>query len=132
MMDRICVAVLNKICSLAPLGRYVIISEDEFFEDFPEDAEKNETELKKALKNLVSGGFIDLRYSSGDLYCAASLKKYEPEPLPAPSACESAAETATVSETPQKKRYLFTFLAAFFGGALGSVLAGIITAVFKC
>lgn len=132
MMDRICVAVLDKICSLAPLGRYVIISEDEFFENFPEDAEKSETELKKALRNLVSGGFIDLRYSSGDLYCAAPLKKYEPEPLPALSPSESAAETVIKSEAPKKIHYLFAFLAAFFGGALGSVVAGLITAAFGC
>ena len=79
MMDRICNAVLEKICSLASLGRYVIISEDEFFENFPDDSDKNEAELKKALRTLVSNGFIDLRYSSGDLYCAAPLKKYEPD-----------------------------------------------------
>ncbi len=132
MMDRISVAVLDKICSLAPLGRYVIISEDEFFDNFPEDSEKSDTELKKALRTLVSGGFIELRYSSGNLYCAAPLKKYEPEPEPLPSPCEKTVETVYVKEEPKKKRGFLSFLAAFCGGALGSVIAGLIAAVFIC
>ena len=130
-MDRICNAVLEKICAAAPLGRYVIISEDEFFEDFPEDCEKSETELKKALRSLVSGGFIDLRYSSGDLYCAAPLKKYEPAPDPSPSA-EEITEVVYEPEKPKIKGYVFSFLAAFCGGALGSFIAGLIAAAFKC
>ena len=131
-MDRICKAVLEKICALAPLGRYVIISEDEFFEDFPEDCEKSETELNKALRSLVSGGFIDLRYSSGDLYCAAPLKKYEPEPAPEPSpSAEEITETVYEPERPKMKIYAFAFLAAFCGGALGSIFAGLISAAFK-
>ena len=40
-MDRICVAVLDKIQKLSPAGRYVIIAEDEFYEDFPEGSEKS-------------------------------------------------------------------------------------------
>ena len=124
MMDRICNAVLEKICSLASLGRYVIISEDEFFENFPDDSDKNEAEL-------VSNGFIDLRYSSGDLYCAAPLKKYEPAPEPIPSP-EVRTETVCALKPPEKKIYIFAFLAAFAGGVLGSLVAGIISAAFGC
>ena len=131
MMDRICNAVLEKICSLASLGRYVIIYEDEFFENFPDDSDKNEAELKKALRSLVSNGFIDLRYSSGDLYCAAPLKKYEPAPEPIPSP-EVRTETVCALKPPEKKIYIFAFLAAFAGGVLGSLVAGIISAAFGC
>ena len=74
-MDRICNAVFEKISSLAPVGRYVIISEDEFFEGFPDGGDRNESELKRALKTLTSGNFVDLKYSGGNLYCVSPLKK---------------------------------------------------------
>ena len=81
-MDRICSAVLDKICSLATVGRYVIFSEDELFEAFPEDVRHDLTELKNALKKLLNAGYIDIKYSGGSLYCIAPVRKYEPEPEP--------------------------------------------------
>lgn len=123
-MDRICNAVLDKICSLAAIGRYVIISEEEFFEAFPEDTQAGDDELRKALRALISGGFIDLKYSSGNMYCVSPLKKYvaEPEIIAAP-------EPVITAKEPQKKggelRY---FLAAFLGGAAGSLLISLIFA----
>jgi len=120
-MDRICGSVLNKINSLASLGRYVIISEDEFYESFPEDADRSDSELKRAIRFLLSGGFIDVKYSGGNMYCVAPLKKYLPEPeeiLPAP---------VKAAETPAKTRNgLLTFLSAFFGGAAGSLIISLI------
>ena len=68
VMDRLSCAVIQKIGSLAPVGRYVIISEEEFFECFPEDVQKSESELRKALRSLSGSGYIDMKYSSGDLY----------------------------------------------------------------
>ena len=42
-MDRICIAVLEKICSLAGAGRYVVFSEDELTDAIP----TGKTEAKK-------------------------------------------------------------------------------------
>ena len=115
-MDRICIAVLEKICSLAATGRYVVFSEDELFETFPEDEEKSEANLKGALKSLKETGYIDLKYSSGNLYCIAPVKRYEPEPEPLPS-------TLPQAEVKQQNiKPLYVFLSAFFGGALGSLI----------
>lgn len=123
-MDRICSAVLDKICTLAAIGRYVIISEDEFYEAFPEDAERNESELKKVLRSLISGGFIDLKYSDGNMFCVAPLKKYVAEPeiqaVPVPANTE-----VEPRETQGKNVY---FWAAFLGGAAGSLIISLIFA----
>ena len=81
-MDRICFAVLEKICSLAAVGRFVVFSEEELFDAFPDGEKRNEAVLHGALKTLKEYGFIDLKYSSGNLYCIAPLKKYEPAPTP--------------------------------------------------
>ena len=62
MMDRINVAVLEKICSLASPGRYVVFSEDELEEALPEGGEYNSADLKTALKNLLTAGYIDIKY----------------------------------------------------------------------
>ena len=123
-MDRIYSNVLEKICSLAPLGRYVVISEDEFWEVFPEEAERNETELRKALKSLISEGYIDMKYSGGDMYCVAPLKNYEKEP-------EEPLEEIFEPVEPERqpKAELKAFFAAFFGGALGSLIISLIFAL---
>ena len=73
-MDRICGAVLNRIHSLSPAGRYLVIDEDELLEAFPDEAEKTFDELKRVLTTLCKGGFIDVKYSRGELYCIAPLK----------------------------------------------------------
>lgn len=123
MMDRIASFVLDKICSVTPLGRYAIISADEFFENFPEDAEKSDAELKKALKALIAEGYLELKYSDGEMYCAAPLKKYVPEKVLPPA--EERAEPEQKIEIGGIK----TFFAAFLGGAAGSLLISLIFAL---
>ena len=122
-MDRICNAVFEKISSLAPVGRYVIISEDEFFLFFPDGGDRNESELKRALKTLTSGNFVDLKYSGGNLYCVSPLKKYVPEELAEPE--------PELEEAPEKRERtvsgnMLAFVAAFAGGAAGSFIISLI------
>lgn len=121
-MDRICGAVLDRIHALSPAGRYVIIAEDEFFEAFPEGCEATYEELNRVLTVLKKGGYIDMKYSRGDMYCVAPLKEYVEE-LPASSA------PAPVCEQ-RVKRFDFIFVSAFAGSALGSILTAVILALF--
>ena len=81
-MDRICGAVLDRIFALSPAGRYVIIAEDEFLEAFPDDSEKSYEELNRALYTLSKGGYIDMKYSRGDMYCVAPIKRFVEEVEP--------------------------------------------------
>ena len=76
-MDRICDAVLNKIHALSPTGRYVIIDEDELFDAFPDGSYRSFDELKRSLGFLCHEGYIDVKYSRGETYCVAPLKRYE-------------------------------------------------------
>lgn len=122
-MDGICSAVLNKIYALGAVGRYFVISSDEFLEAFPEDSKRDEVELKKALKNLSADGYIDIKYSSGNMYCVALLKAYTEEEPPSGDGFEELYEPVSV----QKTAHVSTFWAAFAGGALGSA---IVSAVF--
>ncbi|MDE6597017.1 MAG: hypothetical protein K2K60_00060 [Clostridia bacterium] len=117
-MDRISGAVLDKINSVSQTGRYVIFTEDEFFECFPDGCERSTDELDKALTNLRGGGYIDIKYSRGDTYCVASLKEY----------VEETNEVAPVPEKP-KRKLDFVFVSAFAGGALGSLLISLIFAL---
>ncbi len=123
MMDRICNAVFNKISSLAPVGRYVIISDEEFCENFPDDVVKDCAEVKKALKTLIAGGFVDLKYSGGNLYCVSPLKKELPEEKPEP-------EPETILPEAKGERTvsgnMLAFIAAFAGAAAGSFLVSLI------
>ncbi len=123
LMDRISTAVHDKISAQTALGRYVVYSEDELFEAFPEDADRDETELKKALKDLLAAGYVDVKYSGGSLYCIAPLKRYvaEPDPPPPPPLPEP--------ETKPAKRIPAGFWAAFCGGALGSLIISLIFAL---
>lgn len=116
-MDRICGAVLDRIFALSPAGRYVIIAEDEFFEAFPEDSDKTYEELNRALNALSGGGYIDLKYSRGDMYCVAPVKRYVEEPQP------------VFYGEPKKKKWDFVFVSAFAGGALGSLIVSVIFAL---
>ena len=115
-MDRICGAVLNKIHALSPAGRYVIVDEDELYEAFPDGEEKSFDELKRSLGLLIKQGYIDVKYSRGDIYCIAPLKKYEEE----------------VPEEPFEEVRRFRFdpvlISAFAGGALGSLIISLIFA----
>lgn len=116
-MDRICVALLDRINKLSPEGRYVIIDENELFEAFPEECEKSDKELNKALSALKNSGFIDIRYSRGDMYCVAPLKEYVEKISAPPPAKKSRAKIDSV------------FLSAFAGGALGALLITLIFAL---
>ena len=122
-MDRICIAVLDKIRSLAGTGRFVVFSEDELFDAFPDGEERRDATLRGALKSLKESGFIDLKYSSGNLYCIAPLKNYEPEPIVEEIAPKPA-------ENVPKVRYIrgATVISAFLGGALGSLIVSLIFA----
>ena len=115
-MDRICGAVLNKIHALSPAGRYVIIDEDELFDAFPEGSEKSFDELKRSLTALIKSGYIDVKYSRGEMYCIAPLKRYEPE----------------IAEQHEEKVKRFRFdpvlVSAFAGSALGSLIISLIFA----
>ena len=55
-MDRICGAILNKIHALSPAGHYVIVDEDELYEAFPEDCERTDDALERALSALKGSG----------------------------------------------------------------------------
>ena len=114
-MDRICSAVLNKIHALSPAGRYVIVDEEELFDCFPGGAERSFDELKRSLTLLVKQGYIDVKYSRGEMYCIAPLKKYEEEEI--------------VYEQPEKKfRFDPVLISAFAGSALGSLIISLIFA----
>ena len=116
-MDRICGAVLNKINALSPAGRYVIVDEDELYDSFPDGAERSFDELKRTLTSLIKQGYIDVRYSRGETYCIAPLKKYEEE---------------IIFEEPREEVRRFRFdpvlISAFAGSALGSLIVSLIFA----
>lgn len=117
-MDRICSAVLGKVFELSPDGRFVIIDEGEFFDAFPDESEKTYDELERALTLLKSGGYIDLKYSRGKMFCVAPLKRYI---------------EATPASPPQNKKQErktdFVFISAFAGSALGSLIISLIFAL---
>lgn len=121
-MDGICSAVLNKIQSLGAAGRYFIVSADEFFEIFPESAERGASELNMALKSLSENGYIDVKYSGGGLYCVASLKNYSPEDN----------EISTPPKFADKKKISLpiVFWSAFAGGAAGGVITALTSLLF--
>lgn len=116
-MDRICGAVLNKIHALSPAGRYVVIDEEELYDAFPEGSDRSFDTLKRSLTQLIKQGYIDVKYSRGDIYCVAPLKKYEEE---------------IIYQEPEQESKKFRidpmFLAAFLGGALGSLIISLIFA----
>ena len=115
-MDRICGAVLNKIYALSPAGRYVIIDENEFYDAFPEGSEKSYDELKRSLTILCKEGYIDVKYSRGEMYCVAPLQRYE--------------EAAVEEYEEEQRRFRFdpVLISAFAGSALGSLLISLIFA----
>ena len=122
-MDGICSAVLNKIYALGAPGRYFVISSDEFLEVFPEDGKRDIAELKSALKKLSQDGYIDIKYSSGNMYCVALLKVYTEEP---PPPADDGFEELYEPTLTQKTAYMSAFWAAFWGSLLGS---GVICAI---
>ena len=115
-MDRICESTLDKIFSISSAGRYAIISKDEFLDSFPEGAEKSGGELARALRGLKSDGYIDVKYSDGEMYCVAPLKKYEPQPEP----------IDVNLDLPEKKFGKKPLLLGFLGGMAGGIIGGLI------
>ena len=122
-MDGLLSAILDKIYSLAATGRYVIFSREELFDAFPDGTERSESELKKALKNLLNAGYIDVKYSSGNMYCIAPLKKYVEPTVIIDDGKQSATKEFTDRKNDKKN---LAFLAAFAGGALGSMIVCLI------
>lgn len=122
-MDGICRAVLDKIYALGAPGRYFIISDDEFFENFPDDAKQDTAALKKALKTLTDSGYTDIRYSGNGLHCIALLKL--------PPVTEEIPTPPNIPQTDEKTIHVPTFKAAFIGGAIGGTVGGAITALLS-
>lgn len=125
-MDGICCAILDKMTALGGTGRYFIVSAEEFLEVFPAGAERSYAELEKALKYLCAAGYLDIKYTGGELYCAALIK---PRPCGEEKPKTAAAEVAGSSPVKITKP-LFIFLAAFAGGALGGIVTALISLLF--
>lgn len=123
-MDGICSAILNKIYALGAPGRYFVISSDEFFDAFPEDCARDEGQLKKTLRSLSADGYLDIKYSSGNMYCVALLKVLPEEELQ-----EDGFEDCCEPEILQKTAHVSAFWSAFLGGALGSGVVGAIALI---
>lgn len=105
-------------------GGYAIVSEDEFFEAFPEGAQRTRAELTRALDILAAEGYIDMRYSGGGLFCLSALKS-----APDPVVCADEPQSDAVEAAP-KPRGISAFWAAFLGGAAGSFIVSLIFAFF--
>lgn len=115
--------ILAKINSLAQKGRYIILSEEDISECLDGEADGNA--ISKAFKELADGGYIDLKYSGGGMFCAAPLKDAEPESEPEPEIKEENGREVTVVKTGTAA----AFFAALFGGAFGSIIASLILSV---
>ena len=120
-MNAINKAVLSKINSLAPKGRYIILSEEEISDALEEQTDGES--ISKACKELYKEGYIDLKYSGGGMFCVAPLKDIEPEPVEPEIIKES--ESPTVVKTGTAA----AFFAALIGGAAGSLIASLILSV---
>lgn len=114
-------AVLSKINSLAPKGRYIILSEEEISEALEGQADGEA--ISKACKELAKGGYIDLKYSGGGMFCLAPLKDIEPVE-PQAEITQEEREVVVV-----KTGTAAAFFAALIGGALGSVITSLILSV---
>lgn len=116
-MEELCRSVCNKIYTSTREG-YGIFYEDELLDAIP-DGERTREALEAALKQLVNGGYIDVKYAKGNAFCIMGLKNYE-EPVPLPPPAPQGKMTA------RKKFYALAFAAAFAGGALGSLICELI------
>lgn len=104
-------AVLNKLNSLGGGEKYIIVSADEFGDCLPDGKRAAET-----LNELAGDGFIDVKYSRGNMFCLAVTK--EPD------------EAQSVSRKTFKDRIFDpVLLSAFAGGALGSLIVAVIFAL---
>ncbi len=118
-----CRLISDKIYSSTREG-YGIFYEDELLDVLPESERTRET-LEAVLKKLTKGGYADVKYAKGNVFCIMGLKIYEPEQQnTAPSAEEARAQ-------PRFGRLLAAaFALAFAGGAAGSFLCGLIVNAF--
>lgn len=124
-MDGISSAVLNKLYALGDPGRYFVLSEEDFLETFPEDCPRDGAELRKTIDKLAAGGYIDVKYSGGNMYCAALLKPFTEEPEPDEE--DDGFDDYYGEPEVKKPRRALEFWGAFAGGALGS---GLVCAVW--
>ena len=76
------------------------------------------------MTTLCKGGFIDVKYSRGELYCIAPLKTYTEEP-PAPESVEA---EPILTEEPKRFKIDAVLVSSFFGSILGSMLITLIFA----
>ena len=128
-MEEICTTLSAQLCE-AGTGGYKIYYEEELLDALPEDMRNRET-LEAALKNLTSGGYIDVKYARGTAFCICSFKKYEPAIKAEPEEKEGTAETFEATPVPAipKKFYLLSALCAFAGGAVGGCVAAVLGTV---
>lgn len=126
-MDEICTALSNKIYSCTRDG-YGIFYEDELLDVLPED-ERNRDALEAALKKLVKGGYLDVKYAKGSAFCMSGIKPYEPtqEESPPPAALPPVREENAANP---KTIIVLALLTSFFGAVLGSLLCGLIFYAF--
>ncbi len=122
-MDKKNAAVLTKINSLAAIGRYIILSEEELSEALGEEADGDA--IKKACKELASDGYIDLKYSGGGMFCVAPLKYPEKDEQEETTQNIQSEREVTVVKTGKAA----AFFAALLGGAAGSLIASLILSV---
>ncbi len=123
-MEEICTALSAVLCD-AGIGGYKIFYEEELTECLPENMRNRET-LEAALKNLRSGGYIDVKYARGNAFCIACLKRYE-----APQAEETpvSAPAESGKKGLPKSVYVALSLCAFLGSAAGGCVAAVLGAV---
>ncbi len=117
-MDGISSAVLNKLYALGDPGRCFVLSEEDFFEAFPEDCPHDGEQLKKAIEKLAAEGYIDVKYSGGNMYCAALLRT--PEAAEEPE--DEGFDEDFYGAESEKTKHVSAFWGAFAGGALGSAI----------
>ncbi len=125
-MEEICTDISATLCD-AGMGGYKIFYEEELTECLPENMRNRET-LEAALKNLSGGGYIDVKYARGNVFCIACFKRYEakkPEEKPEAVVTESVITKPALS----KKTYVAISLCAFLGSAAGGCVAAVLGAV---
>lgn len=114
-VEEMCRLICNKIYTSTREG-YGIFYEDELSDILPEESRSRET-LEAALKQLMKGGYIDVKYAKGNVFCILGLKKYEEAP-PLPCAKRAISKRAAGAA--------LVCAAAFTGGALGSFICGLL------
>jgi len=124
-MDEICRALSSAICE-AGLGGYRIFYEDELICSLPDC---DESTLRAALERLEKGGYIDIKYARGDVFCIEARRAFDEKEKDLPA--ENIAEPKrTAGDKPNFKTYALLIIAAFLGGATGAFSAVAICSVF--